>query len=119
MRVRYLGLLAKDFFSPFVARKAKSGTFVGLGKNADAAVHYAANTGDPAVISTVEWAVGIADVAVDEGKASENVCRVELVPFSRENANLTYFRAPNIERDCREEDELFGPEAHAARNRGD
>lgn len=59
--------LEKDFFSPFVARKAKSGTFVGLGKNADAAVHYAAN----------------------------------------------------IERDCREEDELFGPEAHAARNRGD
>ena len=72
-----------------------------------------------AVISTVEWAVGIADVAVDEGKASENVCRVELVPFCRENANLTYYRAPNIERDCREEDELFGPEAHATRNRGD
>jgi len=37
-----------------------------------------------AVISTVRWAVGIADVAVDEGRRSENVCPVELVPFCSE-----------------------------------
>ena len=60
------------------------------------------------VISTVEWAVGIADVSVDQGGA-QNVCRAELLPFYRENLNLTYFRAPNIERDCRDEDELFCP----------
>ena len=28
-----------------------------------------------------------------------------------EDRTLTYFRAPNIRRDCREGDELFGPEA--------
>ena len=61
-------------------------------------------------ISTKEWAVGIADVSVD-GKVPENVRFVELVPFASETANLTYFRAPNIERDCRAEDELFGPQA--------
>ena len=60
-----------------------------------------------AVISTVPWAVGIADVTVDEGRSSKNVSAVELVPFANENANLTYFRAPNLEQDCRDEDELF------------
>ena len=64
-----------------------------------------------AVVSTVEWAVGIADVSVDQGSAEGNVRKVTLRPFCDENANLTYFRAPNIEADCREEDELFGPAA--------
>jgi len=52
---------------------------------------------------------GIADVAVDEGKTAKNVCGVRLLPFCRETVNLTYFRAPDIENDCRMEDELFGP----------
>ncbi len=59
-----------------------------------------------AVISTVEWAVGIDDISVDQGSA-KNVCAVQLEPFCSENVNLTYFRAPNIEEDCRDEDELF------------
>ena len=58
-------------------------------------------------ISTKEWAVGIADVSVD-GKVPENVRIAELLPFCSENANLTYFRAPNIERVCLDGDELFG-----------
>jgi len=61
-----------------------------------------------AVIATANWAVGIADLSVD-GKVPENVRRVELVPFSDEDNTLTYFRAPNIEDDCREGDELFVP----------
>lgn len=63
-----------------------------------------------AYISTFEWAVGIADVAVDQDRKSENVCRVDLLPFCSEDVNLTYFRAPDIERTCREDDELFGPQ---------
>ena len=160
--------LEKDFFSPFLRREGKGG-FVGLGKHADAAVHFAWNTKDPAaidhkekvigfivgnqlpdgytgcfaetnrlaklwdihemgfiiqglmsdwelfgnraVVSTVEWAVGIDNVAVDEGRESKNVCAVELRPFWHEDRTLTYFRAPNIRRDCREQDELFGLEA--------
>ena len=61
-----------------------------------------------AVVSTVDWAVGIADVSVDSGRANENVCRVSLRPFCDEDGNLTYFRAPDIKGRCREEDELFG-----------
>lgn len=62
-----------------------------------------------AFVSTQNWAVGVADVSVD-GKIPENVRQVALLPFSSENVNLTYFRAPNIEDDCREEDELLsGP----------
>ena len=59
-----------------------------------------------AVISTVDYAVGIDDMAVDSDQA-KNVCRVALLPFWRENLNLTYFRAPNLEADCRNEDELL------------
>ena len=66
------------------------------------------NGGISAVVSTVDYAVGIADVAVDEGRSAKNVCGVRLLPFCRENVNLTYFRAPNIEQDCRRQDELFG-----------
>ena len=61
-----------------------------------------------AVVSTVEWAVGVDNVAVDEGRASDNVCAVDLKPFWHEDRTLTYYRAPNIRRDCRDEDELFG-----------
>lgn len=68
-----------------------------------------------AVVSTVEWAVGIADVSVDRASADNNVCKVLLRPFCDENVNLTYFRAPNIEADCREDDELFGPAVPAPR----
>lgn len=60
--------------------------------------------------STVEWAVGVADVSVD-GKLPKNVCRVRLTPFRDEDNTLTYFRAPNLEEDCRSEDELLGPAA--------
>lgn len=60
-----------------------------------------------AYVSTVEWAVGVADVSVD-GMLPENVRRVELVPFADEDNTLTYFRAPNINETVREEDELFG-----------
>ena len=69
------------------------------------------------VVSTVDWAVGIADVGVDRDTFHnpKNVSVVELVPFASEKATLTYFRAPNIEDDCREEDELFGPCAAARR----
>lgn len=63
-----------------------------------------------AVISTTPWAVGVDDVAVDQGREAENVRRVWLEPFASESVNLTYFRAPNIEEDCRDEDELLsGP----------
>ena len=62
-----------------------------------------------AVVSTVEWAVGVDNVAVDEGRDAKNVCAVVLRPYWHEDRTLTYFRAPNIRRDCREEDELFGP----------
>ena len=64
-----------------------------------------------AVVSTVDWAVGIDDVTVDQGREAKNVCAVELKPFWHEDRTLTYFRAPNIRRDCREQDELFGSEA--------
>lgn len=57
--------------------------------------------------STENWAVGVADVSVD-GKVPDNVRKVTLIPYCSEKANLTYFRAPNIERDCQEEDEIFG-----------
>ena len=46
--------LEGDFFKPFVERKGRNGAFVGLGKNADAAVHYAANTRDQSVIACKE-----------------------------------------------------------------
>ena len=39
----------KDFFAPFVARREKAGCFIGLGKLADALVHFARNTSDPSV----------------------------------------------------------------------
>jgi hypothetical protein len=58
-------------------------------------------------ISTVVYAVGIADVTVDEGKLPRNVCKVELVPFEHENCTLTYFRAPDIKTDVTEDDELL------------
>jgi hypothetical protein len=60
-------------------------------------------------ISTVEYAVGIADATVDDGRLPDNACRVSLKPFEDENNTLTYFRAPNIERDVTEDDELFRP----------
>jgi len=40
--------LAKDFFPPFAKRQEKGG-FIGLGKHADALVHYARHTDDPRV----------------------------------------------------------------------
>ena len=49
--------LEKDFFAPFVKRESKTG-FIGLGKHADAAVHFAANSGDPAAIAHKEKVVG-------------------------------------------------------------
>ena len=49
--------LEKDFFPPFEKREAKSG-FIGLGKHADALVHYAKNTGDKRVIAEKEKAIG-------------------------------------------------------------
>ena len=49
--------LEKDFFPPFVSREGKDG-FVGLGKHADAAVHYAWNTGDPAAVAHKEKVIG-------------------------------------------------------------
>jgi DUF1680 family protein len=58
-------------------------------------------------ISTVVYAVGIADVTVDEGRLPGNVCKVELVPFEHENCTLTYFRAPDIKTDVTEDDELL------------
>lgn len=58
-------------------------------------------------ISTVEWAVGVADVTVDEGRMPANVCKVDLVPFECEECTLTYFRAPDIENDVTDDDELF------------
>jgi hypothetical protein len=62
-----------------------------------------------AIISTVVYAVGIADVTVDDGRLPVNVCKVSLKPFEDENNTLTYFRAPNIEQDVTEDDELFSP----------
>ena len=61
-----------------------------------------------AVVSTVDWAVGIDDVTVDEGRESKNVSAVELRPYWHEDCTLTYYRAPNIKRDCRDHDELLG-----------
>ena len=72
-------------------------------------------TGIRAVVSTAEWAVGVADMSVDQGKAPKNVCAVLLKPFWHEKMDLTYYRAPNIEADCREDDELFGPHAVSVR----
>ena len=60
-----------------------------------------------AVISTQNWAVGIANFSVD-GKNPDNVRRVSLMPFADEDNTLTYFRAPNLEEDVTDEDELFG-----------
>ena len=45
--------------------------------------------------------------AVD-GKNPDNVRRVSLMPFADEDNTLTYFRAPNLEEDVTDEDELFG-----------
>ena len=59
-----------------------------------------------AVIATQNWAVGIADYSVD-GHNPDNVRRVELKPFCDEDSTLTYFRAPNIEEDVVDEDEIF------------
>ena len=59
-----------------------------------------------AVISTQHWAVGIANYSVD-GHNPDNVRRVELKPFEDEDNTLTYFRAPNIEDDVVDEDEIF------------
>ena len=67
-------------------------------------------------ISTQNWAVGIADASVD-GKVPENVRIVDLQPFRCENVNLTYFRAPNIKADCREEDEIFRFSTHDSSDR--
>lgn len=58
-------------------------------------------------ISTVEWAVGIADETVDDGKLPDNVCKVRLVPFECEDCTLTYFRSPDIKANVIEDDELF------------
>ena len=68
-----------------------------------------------AVISTVDWAVGITDLSVDGdakgATANKFVERVILRPYAEDGLNLTYFRAPNIKKDCREQDELFVPSA--------
>lgn len=54
----YLKLaLEKDFFRPFRARQEKEG-FIGLGKLADAAVHLAWNSKDPAVIARKDEIIG-------------------------------------------------------------
>ena len=39
----------KDFFAPFVTRREKAGSFIGLGKLADALVHFARNSSNPSV----------------------------------------------------------------------
>lgn len=39
----------KDFLAPFVTRQEKAGRFIGLGKLADALVHFARNSSDPSV----------------------------------------------------------------------
>lgn len=41
--------LERDFYGPFRSRESPSGTFVGLGKHADALVHFAKNVSDPGV----------------------------------------------------------------------
>lgn len=50
--------LEKDFFPPFLTRQAKAGTFIGLGKHADALVHYARNCDDPRVLSLKKKVIG-------------------------------------------------------------
>ena len=58
-------------------------------------------------VSTENWAVGVADVSVD-GKVPRNVRKVTLVPYCSEKANMTYFRAPDIEGSGCVDDEIFG-----------
>ena len=53
-------------------------------------------------------ALGVANFKAD-GCNPGDLRRVELLPFADEDCTLTYFRAPDIEEDVTDEDELFGP----------
>lgn len=88
-----------DSFRPFVEARGRIGVFVRQGKNANASILYVSNTCDLAVV---------ADVTDDEERKSENMFVVKLPPFTGENANHTNSRAPNLEKDCREEDGCAG-----------
>ena len=59
-----------------------------------------------AVISTHHASVGVDHYSVG-GRNPSELRRVELKPFEDEDNTLTYFRAPNIEDDVTDEDELF------------